>query len=255
MPRSYTLSFAAIDILCEVLRLNPAPFPFEIPRHGQTDQQRAGIRAAVFADLESRDLAYRGRPEGDLDAAVALFARPEVVITIFGKLGRENRLSARICSDGRQALSAIGQHNAVRFEQIHPASLVSTAVGLLPHAPAGEGQSVTFPLSADTEPDQGEGISQMVRAPRNSTAVQAHAAETMLGQPKLRFGQFRITVRRRDNHQDNSPDLFWFDTATGRYVTHRSTTQDGQAWTTFSPTDTPRIGQLLNTQLNRLTVS
>jgi hypothetical protein len=255
MRRSFTLSHAAIDILCEQLRLDPSPFPFEIPRHGQTDQQRAGIRAAVFADLETRELAYRGRTEGDVEEIVSLFSRPNIVITVFGQLDKGQRLFARICSNDRQAVQAIGVDNGVRFEPLHPASLISATVGLLPNAPAGHGQSVTFALDAPPKPaeDREEGIFRMVRAPRDTATVNADAAQTMLGQPRLRFGSLKPVVRGPNGRLADGSDLFWFDTPTGRYVTHKSTAHDGRAWVTFSPIDTPRLGKLLETTLNRLT--
>jgi hypothetical protein len=255
MARAFTLSHAAIDILCERLRTSPSPFPFEIARHGRTDEQRAGIRRAVFGDLERRNLAYRGRAEDDVDEALVLFTNPVTLIAAFGKLDRGQKLFARTCSNGQSAIRAVADVNAVRFEPIHVASVVSSAVSLLPPSRPGVGQSVTFPRTAPAQPEpSGEGFTRMVSAPRSTATMQVRAAETMLGQPKIRFGQFRVTVRGRHGRDQHAPDVFWFDTQAGRYVTHSSTGQDGQGWSTFAPADTPRLAQLLSAQLNQLTI-
>lgn len=245
MSGSFTLSYAAIDVLCEELGLDPSPFPFEIPRPGQGEPERDDVRAEVLAELEQRGLADEGRTDDALDEAVVLFAHPEIVVTAFGKLDRNERLLVRICTNGRRTIRAIGLDDEVRFEELPAAALISGAVDLLPDAPAGAGQAVTFPV----EPDR-EGFGPR-RVSRSRTAVRERAAETMLAQGKLRFGQFRITVRHPDDEQDYGPDLFWFDTVAGRYLTHRSI-QDGQIWATYAPADSPHIARLLESHLAEL---
>jgi hypothetical protein len=239
MPESFRLSHPAIEVLCEELGLDPSPFPFEIPRHGQGEPARDDVRT----ELEQRGLADEGRTDDALDEAMVLFAHPEIVVTAFGKLDRDERLLARICSNGRRTIRAIGLDNEVLVEELPVRELISGAVDLLPDIPAGAGQAVTFPVQPNQDGPR--------RTSRSRTAVRERAAETMLAQEKLRFGQFRITVRHPDDEQDHGPDLFWFDTPAGRYVTYRSI-QDGQTVATYAPADSSDIAELLESHANHL---
>lgn len=250
MPKSFTLSHPAIDILCEELELDPAPFPFEIPWHGRTEPERDDIRAMVLAELEQRGLTFEGRTVDSLDEAVVLFAHPDIAVTLFGQLDQGTRVVARICSDGRRTIRATGQDDGVYFERLPGDSLISGALDLVPETSAGDGETVILPL--EPEPRADEGMSAMVRTSRSRAAVRTHAAETLLAQAKLRFGQFRITVRHPDGGHEHGPDLFWFDTEAGRYVTYSSTTEDGRPATTIGPVDSPGLRRLLKSHLNQL---
>jgi hypothetical protein len=210
MAGSFALSFAAIDVLLEQLGLGPPPFPFEIPYHGQTHGERAGIRAEVLADLKREALTEEAR------AAVRLFAKPQLVITAFGKLD-DGPLLARICRRGQRAIKAVGTATTVHFGRIRSTAVVAEAVALLPDERAGAGQSIT--VSA--------GSTQLARA------------QAMVERDKLRFGQFQV---------GSAPTLFWFDSTAGRYLITSSTGPDGQQWTTISPADNARIAQLLASQ-------
>jgi hypothetical protein len=229
MGGSFALSLAAIDILLERLGLGAAPFPFEIPHHGRTQGERAAIRDGVLADLERRGLIDEGA------AVVRLFARPAVVITAFG-LQEGGPLFARVCGVGRQAVTAVGKGDGVHFERIRPTALVAAAVGLLPVERAGSGQPVTIP----GEGAEGPEVGVVVRAP----ASQVVRARAILERERLRFGQFRVGVRGRPG-----ADVFWFDTGEGRYLMTSSAGRDGLVWTTISPADGKRIGQVLSARL------
>lgn len=230
------LSFAAIDVLLERLGLGSAPFPFEIPHHGRTFDERAGIRAAVIASLAGRSLA------GEAESAVALFARPHTEITLFGALDDDVRLFARVCRTDQRALRAVGKPNTVQFEHIRPTAIVSSAVELLPAERPGPGQSVT--ISAGSVGAHEGGVARAVQAQDPQLAK----ARTILERKRLRLGQFRITVAGR-----HEPDIFWFDTPVGRYVLTSREADDGQTWATISPADSGRIAQLLTAQLDSLT--
>jgi hypothetical protein len=247
MTDSFALSFAAIDILLERLELGSPPFPFEIPHHGQTYDERAGIRSAVLADLGRRNLLE------DAEVAVRQFANPEIVITLFGRLDKSSPLFARVCCTGQHALRAVADGQRVQFGRIRPTAVVSSAVELLPDERAGIGQPVIIPQGARPEPVETGGIRQNVRGPVGSgPSAQLQKAQLLLRQEKIRLGQFRVTVKGRHGREDHAPDLFWFDTPTGRYTVNASTGRDGQQWTTFSPVDSGRINQLLSMQLATL---
>lgn len=234
MARSFGLSFMAIDILLERLELGSSPFPFEIPHFGQTYDERATIRGEVLAELRQRGLG------DEATQAVTVFARPQVVITAFGKLDA-GPLFARICASGQRAIKAVGAADTVHFEHIRPTSLVSTAVGLLPAERAGAGQSVTVAQAPQARARQ-DGVTRAVRGPLTAALFKA---QSMVEREKLRLGQFGVKVRGRPG-----PDLFWYDTAAGRYVLTSTTGRDGQPWMTISPADNARIAQLLAAMLS-----
>ncbi|MGQ0838923.1 ESX secretion-associated protein EspG [Actinokineospora sp.] len=250
--RSFTLSFAALDILSERLRLGRSPFPFEIPGHGHTHDERAGIRRAVFDDLERRGLASRGHPEPVVAEALAMLARPQVAITAFASLEGGRRLFARLGAIGGRGILAVQQRQALCFDHVRPTALIDTAAGLLPEHRPGVGQSVTVELDTPAGSSTESRVATVVRPPRTGRSGQLRAVETMLAPPRLRFGQFRVLARDRHGTERNAPDLFWFDTAMGRYLSVGSTRADGTRWTTYSPADTRRIGQHLDGQLTAL---
>jgi hypothetical protein len=181
------------------------------------------------------ELGRRGLGDEAVEA-VTLFARPHNVITAFGKLDR-GPLVARICVSGQRAIKAVGVGETVQFEFIRPTALVSTAVGLLPVERAGVGQSVTFAQA----PAKEEGLT---RAVRGAQTAELFKARVMVEREKVRLGQFGVGVRG-----GLGPDLFWYDTAAGRYVVTSTVGRDGQLWTTISPADNARISQLLAAML------
>ena len=48
MPEEFTLSFAAVDIVLEDLKLGIAPPPFKVPRAARTFDERAHVRGEVW---------------------------------------------------------------------------------------------------------------------------------------------------------------------------------------------------------------
>lgn len=236
MSRSFTLSLAAIDILWEEFGLGQAVFPFELPHNGQTLVERAGIRQAVHADLHARGLARDGNADL-VRQPLALLAEPRIAVTLAGLVGQNRELRARSASDGRSAVLATQHGNSVAIAQIHPASVVTAAVALLPEVPAGRGQSVTL-SNEDTL--------------AGSRSRQVLAARSYLQRPRHHVGQFGVTVANRDHTEHRAPPLGWFDTDHGRYLCQVTSNQDGEQWTTYAPATPSKITQHLDEQVHKL---
>ena len=77
MYQSFMLSLAAVDIVWELLRVGARPFPFEIPYHGATMEERGRVRNSVLADLESRGLASKGELEPEVVDCLSALASSE----------------------------------------------------------------------------------------------------------------------------------------------------------------------------------
>jgi ESX secretion-associated protein EspG len=236
MIRSFSLSLAAMDILWERLELGLPPFPFEVPHNGRTMEERANIRGAVHADLRRRNLMEGDRLDPDVEDALRALAQPQVALTVFGSLDRGAALLARVVRTGQNAILTVLIGQTLRFEYIRPGTIVQAMVGLIPDERPGPGQPVTLSLDG--------------REPKTSAEIRTRAAaEAMFERPRIRVGQFGITVRGRHGREHRGPELGWFDTDAGRYSAQSRTEPDGQRWVTYAPADRARLGQLLHNHL------
>lgn len=249
MIDSFALSLAAVDILSETLRLGPSPFPFEVPHNAQSSAQRAGIREAVLADLEQRGLAGSGRVEPDVGDSLATVYSSEIALTSVALLDDGRQLSARVASSGGSAVRAVLDGQLLHVDRVRPSALVQAVVELLPDERPALDQSIT--ITSGTEKSakpEGAQFSTMVRAPKTGRAAQLAAAKVILERPRIRVGQFGIILRGARNPL---PELGWFDTDAGRYLTQASTGDDGKSWVTYAPADNAKLGHLLQDQLTR----
>ncbi|SMD15314.1 ESX secretion-associated protein EspG [Kibdelosporangium aridum] len=205
----FTLSLAAMDILRQQLGIEASAYPFEIPHNGVTPEQRVGIRMAVFADLERRGLAHRGKLSAEIEDALTAMAKWDAAIAVVGIEEGSSCARALVVSAGTRVYRIVQDNQLLRFDR--PASVVRGTVDLLPDVKAGQGRSVTF--TADSE------------------SADALTAGTYLKRPRRRLGQLSVVDRL---------ELTWFDTDVGRYISYA---QDG--WLTYAPADKNRIAALL----------
>jgi hypothetical protein len=253
---SFTLSLAAMDLLWEQLRLGTPVRIFEVPSVGATMQDRERLRQIVFEDLTSRNLAYRGRLEPEVEEAVVTLGRFQYAIDAAGILDKKERLLARIASNGRIAVLARLRDQTVSFDTYRADSMVAEAVRLIGDERPGPGRSVTFP-EPDPEAerkaamrrqrqDEGfTGVFEPARPQQGGYELERRAAQTMWERPRKRIGMFTVYGRDRSGREVMTPVLSWFDTEDGRYFGHSRPGPDGQQWTTYSPADTARITQQL----------
>ncbi|KAA9166869.1 ESX secretion-associated protein EspG [Amycolatopsis acidicola] len=255
MPHQFSLSFAALDIVLEQLRLGRAPVPFEVPYIGTTHQQRAQVREAVFRDLEAKGLARGGRIDPDAEAAIRILTTAPVAVTAVAQLEDGKQLFARAASDGRFAVVARQDQNLMIFQQLRPTSIVAGVVDLLPATPPAAGQSVTVakpapkPSGRHRVEDGGYDPFAAVSKPRSTAPAQLRMVERIFQKPKLRIGQFSAIVPGRDNKARRLTPTAWFDTDEGRYFVTSREAEDGQSWITYAPADNARIAHHLHEQL------
>lgn len=208
----FALSLAAVDILWEQLGIDAHGYPFEITHNGVTPQQRAGIRAAVFADLERRGLARRGKPSLVVADALVTMARRDAAIALVLMEGGS-------CARALVVRAGTRTYRIVQRDQLlwidRPVSQVKGVVDLLPDEKAGTGRSVTFAAGEQT--------------------ADSLAAGAYLQRPRHRLGQLSVFDKL---------ELTWFDTDAGRYVSYAQ-----QGWLTYAPADKARIAALLHSAL------
>jgi len=250
MVDSFTLSFVAVDILSQVLRVDCRLFPFQIPAVGEFAEDRARLLAAIRSDLERRGLAGAAGPRPEVIDALRLMSDYGVAVAVMGKAGSRD-LYARASSDGDRGLLVVQERAGLSFRFVRPDSLARTVAGLLPRAKAGPGQSVTITAPA-AQPSPGEdryGESiwvEQVRPTRSPSESQLRAAADMLARPRLGSGYLMVSGRDRTGREIMAPQLTWIDTDLGRYLA-RSGPADphGPASSTFFPADDARLAHQL----------
>jgi hypothetical protein len=255
---SFSLSLAAIDLLWEQLRLGAPVRIFEVPSFGATIEDRARLRSVVFDDLTSRNLAFRGRLEPEVEEALVTIGRFQHAIEAVGVLDRGTRLLARGATNGRMAVVAELAGQTVSFDTYRHEGLVPEVVKLIGDERPGPGRSVSFPeTDQDTQRAAGQrrgreqeeedfgGVLEDVRPQQSGYELEKRAAQTIWERPRKRVGMFTVYGRDRGGRELMTPVLSWFDTDEGRYLGYSRPGPDGQQWTTYTPADTGRIAHQL----------
>jgi EspG family len=237
MPPIAILPLAAFDIVWEDLRLGSVPYPFDVPSHGATLDERARLRTAVYEDLERAGLARGRQPGPNLYEALRLLARPHVQLDTIATLDRQRglMLHAAAVAAGQRALLAVQQGGTMRLEHIRDTALAASLVALLPPHQPGPGQQVSVPARELAQP--------------NRHSPEAQTLTTMLGEPVLRLGQFAGAMFDEQGVARRMPGLSWFDTEAGRYLGVAGRGRDGEDWATLSPADASglihRLGDMI----------
>src|SRR5207253_1822832 len=89
-------------------------------------------------------------------------------------------------------------------------------------------------------------------ARRSSHGAQLRTAQEIMERPRLRVGQFTAYARNGRGLWLRSPELSWFDTDAGRYLTQATRARDGHDWVTVAPADNQRIVRQLGEMLTAL---
>lgn len=245
------LSLAALDILWEDLRLGRWPFPLEVPSHGDTDEVRERIRAAVYADLGRRGLATGTHAEDGLVEKLRLLAEPAVGIDLVAllDLADADPLKALAVARGRHGLLVVQRRLTVTLRGMRDLKLAGALVDLLPHTRAGSGESITQRAAALRDQRTGSlvqagGVLDTV-TPRAAADGKLRAVARILERPVLRAGQLGITRFDDSGKRHREPGIGWFDTDDGRYATTMVPGPDGEDWVTIWPADNARLAHRL----------
>ncbi len=232
MVDTITLSVPAVDVLGEQLNLDVRQYPFEIPRFGESPDERARVVRDVWQELEAAGLAGSGRPEPEVEDALYLLSSSEVSVAAAGLLDVRNghRLAARVVSTGEVGVVGLIDARGLRMSFMAPDDVTGMCADLLPNAPPGGGE----PVRADA-------------GRRDSDEFRALGAIT--ARPKFRIGHYLVSSARRRGGAGRQPGLTWFDNDRGRYTMLAEPTADGEVLV-CGPADkqgvADQIGELLD---------
>jgi hypothetical protein len=218
-PPPFSLSLVAVDVLWEYIELHERPFPFDIPYHGVTEDERAELGQRVMDDLQARGLAVNGELDPSVEHALRLLAAAPVTVAIAGLVDVVSRtvLTARIGADDGYAVLGVVDGQVLRVNYLTPDEIACAAVRLLPATP--------LPLE---DPD----VAAALPAP---------------GQLDVRgLGQFLVIGTDHQGEPIPLPPLSWLDSFRGRYVNFAH--GEGEMGITYAPTN----DSLLIAQLNSL---
>lgn len=256
MTEGFEISVAAGDILGERCGVDLHISPFELPYVGYTDDERRRLGEAVLRDLEGRGLAYRGQLEPEVEEAVVLLGRAPVSasMVLATRSGRRQG-TARIASNGRQALLVVQRDEMLRVDYVRPTAIVGALVELVPDARPIKGRAVTFPLfderSLDagrhhvSDGDSGESLMYRPRPAGGAYAQERQLADAMAQRLRGRAGTVSVFSRDRHGREQERSLLVWHDTDVGRYLTYHTVGSDGATWVNYAPADNARIAQHL----------
>ncbi|MFC5285788.1 ESX secretion-associated protein EspG [Actinokineospora guangxiensis] len=231
---SLTLSLAAVDVLAQLLGVDPRRYPLEIPSVGDRAEDRVRIARAVLADLGARGLVGEDGVDPRVERALRALAEAEVAVAVAGSPDSGDLVRARAAVRAGYAVIAVQEGQFLRFTPVGPDTLPRALVALLPRVPAGPGQSVRV---GGSPPERPAGITEAVRAPRTAAQTQLRVAEEVLTRPRTGFGAFTVTHLATD-----TATLTWLDTDAGRYLGLARPDTDE---ITYSPADGPRLARQL----------
>jgi hypothetical protein len=255
------LSLPMVDILWEDLGLGALPFPLEVHSHGDTAEERARIRAAVYTELQRRELAEHGRVGADLEYALRLLAAPTVTIDLVAltEITDDTPLRALVAARGKRAVLAVQRRLALRLSMVRQSAISTSIVELLPVNRYGPGPSVTLPTAElAREPaarvgrhrrdEAGGGVLRTATRQADRTA-ELRFLDAVMERPVVRAGSFGIGVRDENGKPRRLSGIGFFDTDQGRYATSVMRGVDGQDWTTLAPSDNARLSHRLTETL------
>lgn len=251
------LPLAAADVLWEDLKLGDIPFPLEVPRHGDTAEERARIRAAVYVELKRRGLATADRPTAELADTLRLLAVPKIGIDLVAlpEMSAAGPITAVVCARGKLAVLAVQGELVLTLTEVSDTAIVGSIVDLLPANHAGPGQPVTVPAAVLVEQPLGGGRH---RRPEPGVSPGDHRDELevvarTLARPTVRAGAIGIVLRDEAGELERLPGVGFFDTDEGRYLTTVELGPDGEDWVALTPADNQRLAHhLTETLVNAL---
>ncbi|MGW4113131.1 ESX secretion-associated protein EspG [Actinosynnema sp. NPDC004786] len=232
MRRVAALPLPAFDILWDDLDAGPVPYPFDLPSPGSTFDERRRVRQDVYAELDRRGLARRGRPEADLEDALRLLHRPVTRITVLGMpdVHADTMLRAVVVARGAYAVRAVQEDGFVLLDVVP--GPVEGAVGVVPPLRAGPGRPVTVAAKDLAPDDEPQGFTRAVRRTGNPDV---RAVREMLAGPVTGTGHFAV--------DGSEQPITWIDTPRGRYAT------TGSDWITVAPADAADLASRLSRAL------
>jgi hypothetical protein len=244
------LPLAGFDVLWDDLRLGAVPFPLEVRSHGETLDERARIKAAVYTELTRRRLARADRPTPELEDALRLLATPEVSLTlvVMHDQSVSGPVNALVAARGQQAVMAVQREHTIGLTEVRDTAIIAALIDLLPGNRPGPGRSITMPNPAHGRQDEPGGL---LRPMTTQAAGQNELRQitAVMERPVQRAGMLGITLRDPRGKLLRLPGITWLDNDQGRYALSLKRGPDGKDWTTLSPADSPRLATWLGEAL------
>lgn len=240
------VSASAFDVLWADLGLGLPPEPLAVHSVGHTDEERARVREAVYANLAERGLYEDDRVDAELAARLELLAAADVLVSCeaLGDMTAEEPFRAVAGARGRHGVLATQPERTIGVAGIGSGELFSAIVDTLPELRPGPGHGVSLPAST-LEGDIEDPVYGGRGARSAASAAQLREVLAIQARPVYGAGQFSVHVRGADGHRHRAGGLTWFDTDLGAYCATTTPGRGGHPWITVTPTDGPRLAARL----------
>ena len=228
------VSASAFDILWTDLGHDRPPEPLSVRSVGGTDEERAEVRKAVYANLAERGLYDGARLEPALAARLELLAAGEVFVACeaLADMTAPTPFRAVTASRGRRGVLATQPEQTIGLDAIGDGELCTALVDVLPELTAGPGYGVSLPATA---------LPDAAGAGSRSTSAQRQEVLAIQARPVYAAGQFSVSRRSGPGRVERLGGLTWFDTDVGAYCATRTRGRGGADWVTVSPVDSTRL--------------
>ena len=225
------VSASAFDVLWTDLGHDCPPEPLSVRSVGATEEERAEVRKAVYANLAERGL-YDGALEPALASRLELLASGEVFVACeaLADMTAEAPFRAVTAARGRRGVLATQPEQTIGLDSIGDGELGTALVEVLPELTAGPGYGVSLPATALSS-DAGS----------RSTAAQREEALAIQARPVYAAGQFSVSRRSATGRVERLGGLTWFDTDVGAYCATKTPGRGGSDWVTVTPVDSTRL--------------
>ncbi|WP_326951452.1 ESX secretion-associated protein EspG [Amycolatopsis sp. NBC_01307] len=236
------VSASAFDILWTDLGHDRPPEPLGVRSVGGTDEEREGVRKAVYENLAGRGLYDGTRLEPALAHRLELLAAGEVFVACEALADMTAAVPFRAVAAvrGRRGVLATQPEQTISLDGIRESELCTAIVDVLPELTAGPGYGVSLAAAA-----LATGVEDPVFAERGarSAASSAQLREVLAIQarPVYAAGQFSVSRRAASGRVERTGGLTWFDTDVGAYCATKTAGRGGQEWVTVTPVDSARL--------------
>ena len=215
-----------------------------------------GARRRGWDELRSLGLAHGERVHEHLADTLHLLARSGV--EYFGWFhhedGGDTRSALVVPAGNENVVRAVVAAGRITLDTVRMPDPAAAFVALLPNVQPGQGGVVSLPAEeargaatgAGPGPQQETGsflMSASVARPSGNTV----RLKQILGQPRTGGGQLYTARRDPLGRRQRCPHpLTYFDTPSGRYLTHQAPGPDGRLWVTVGPADARTLAARLH---------
>ncbi|MEV7094386.1 ESX secretion-associated protein EspG [Amycolatopsis sp. NPDC051045] len=228
------ISASAFDILWTDLGYGRPPEPLSVRSVGGTDEERAGVRKAVYDNLAERGLYDGSRLEPALASRLDLLADADVFVACeaLADMTAPTPFRAVTAVRGRRGVLATQPEQTIGLDSIREGELGTAIVDVLPELSAGPGYGISLPVST---------LSGSPDAVSGSASAQLAEVLAIQARPVYAAGQFSVSRRSGPGRVARVGGLTWFDTDVGAYCATKTAGRGGQEWVTVSPVDSARL--------------